>query len=188
MAAWVDDNRPTITHRHVGFGFGETYPDLYAALGVHSGLAYSSASDVVSAFAAMRGDGGIVPKIIRRGGKPSDAPAVRTIVFHGSADRTVHPANAQRIVAAASSSGETRREHGRAPGGRVYERTVVVDVNDRPLVESWLIAAGSPRSPTAKAFTVSGCRRCVVRNPLSDQPCALRPDLDECWFSRSTHS
>jgi poly(hydroxyalkanoate) depolymerase family esterase len=67
---------------------GATHPEVYAAVGVHSGLPYRSATDVASAFSAMRGHHG--PK--RRHGKTrptSDhALRVRTIVFHGDADRS----------------------------------------------------------------------------------------------------
>ncbi|WP_037424077.1 PHB depolymerase family esterase [Sinorhizobium sp. CCBAU 05631] len=117
---------------------GETYPDLYSAAGIHSGLTYGSANDVVSAFSAMRGNGGLAshPKRLANGHR------LRTIVFQGSADRTVHPSNADRIVAAATPTGSgwaVRKESGRSAGGRTYQRTTVVDAAGRPAVEYWLV-------------------------------------------------
>ena len=75
---------------------GEAYPDLYAAVGVHSGLACGSAHDLPSAFAAMRGQSSI---------KSVDAPRagmrlMPTIVFHGDRDKTVHPCNGTRYLLA----------------------------------------------------------------------------------------
>lgn len=117
---------------------GETYPDLYSAAGIHSGLAYGSANDVVSAFSAMRGDGSLAsgPKRLANGHR------LRTIVFQGSADRTVHPSNADRIVAAAAPTGAgcaVRKESGRSAGGRIYTRTIVADSGGSPAVEYWLV-------------------------------------------------
>ena len=73
-----------------------TYPELYAAVGVHSGLGYRTADDLVSALAAMRGQQ-------QRRQPHGRAAAVRTIVFHGDADQTVHPRNGHDIVAGASA-------------------------------------------------------------------------------------
>lgn len=66
----------------------QTHPEVFAAAGVHSGLAPGSASDVISAFGAMRGDP--APDA-----EPLNAPA---IIFHGSADSTVAPVNAGRLA------------------------------------------------------------------------------------------
>ena len=72
----------------------ETYPDVFGAVGIHSGLDYQSASDVASAFAAMRGSRS--PQVVS---PTSGEFGVRTIVFHGASDLTVHPSNADRISA-----------------------------------------------------------------------------------------
>jgi poly(hydroxyalkanoate) depolymerase family esterase len=74
------------------------YPELYAAVGVHSGVPTGAASGVISALSVMR-----------RGARPSapvDEPEslMPTIVFHGGADRTVHPENGEQIVNAALST------------------------------------------------------------------------------------
>jgi poly(hydroxyalkanoate) depolymerase family esterase len=120
---------------------GETYPDLYAAVGIHSGLAHGSANDVVSAFAAMRGENGAV-----RPAKPasrSPRPSIRTIVFQGSADATVHPSNAERIIAAAQSQlapGHRREESSASIGGRSYTRAVLANSEGDQVLEYWLVA------------------------------------------------
>jgi poly(hydroxyalkanoate) depolymerase family esterase len=149
---------------------GEIYPDLYAAIGVHSGLAFGSANDVVSAFAAMRGDVGLSACAAPRSATEWPA-APRTIVFHGSADRTVHPSNADRIIGAAyahATSDQSWSEHGASGNGRSFTRTVVDAPDGTPAIELWLIdGAGhawsgghpdgsytDPRGPNASAEMV----------------------------------
>jgi poly(hydroxyalkanoate) depolymerase family esterase len=123
---------------------GMTYPDLYAAIGVHSGLACGAASDVPSAFAAMR-QGEAVP--VRRSGSASGAEGYRrnvaTIVFHGDQDATVHPCNGDQVVAqsraAMTPDLKTTVQHGRVPGGHAYSRTLHADKSGRTLLEQWVI-------------------------------------------------
>ncbi|CAN5294116.1 PHB depolymerase family esterase [soil metagenome] len=119
----------------------ETYPDVFAAAGIHSGLAFNSAYDVMSAFAAMRGDiplqPAAKPQPIERG-----ASRARIIVFHGSADETVSPSNAARIVAAAKSHlgrGLVARTMRFSMNGRNGEQTLIDDLDGRPVIESWLV-------------------------------------------------
>ena len=92
-----------------------TYPDVFAAAGVHSGLPYGCAHDVASGFAAMRE----APTV-----RPLDR-TVPVIAFHGDADPTVAAGNATRVVeqfARGSVTGDTLVERG---PGRPATRTVV---------------------------------------------------------------
>ncbi|MFO1313209.1 MAG: PHB depolymerase family esterase [Burkholderiales bacterium] len=144
---------------------GATYPDLFAAVGAHSGLPYAVAHDVPSAFGAMQG----------RAGKAAAAtPLVPTIVFHGDADTTVQASNGKTIVRQAvrahpeASALRSEAQVGVAAGGTTYERTIWRDADDRIVAEHWALhgtahawsggsAAGSytdARGPDASAEMV----------------------------------
>jgi len=139
---------------------GDAYPDLFAAVGVHSGLATGSARDVQSAFAAMAG-GPAAPT--RRG--PREAPTPPTIVFQGDADPTVNVVNGERVIAAAGLTARPGPERGASAGGVAYTRRAWVDGQGAERGELWTLhgvahawsggdLAGSytdPRGPDASA-------------------------------------
>jgi poly(hydroxyalkanoate) depolymerase family esterase len=114
-----------------------TYPQLYVAAGVHSGLPYGSAHDVPSAFALMRG-----------ANPPSGQDAalrIPLIVFHGDHDEIVNVVNASRIrqqrlggdeaLVAADGQPVTR---GQVPGGHAFTRTTYSD-ETHVLLEQWIV-------------------------------------------------
>ncbi|OOG87690.1 hypothetical protein B0E41_03900 [Hydrogenophaga sp. A37] len=129
---------------------GETYPELFAAVGAHSGLPYAAAHDIPSALGAMKGRGAM-----GRGHFPGTADdprldashAVPVIVFHGDRDHTVQHSNGETIVS------QARAAHARLPkalalvstteegetGGRRYTRTVHADAQGQPRVEQWTL-------------------------------------------------
>ena len=132
----------------------QAYPDVFAAAGVHSGLAAGAAGDMAGAFSAMRG-----------GGRANPGRAVPTIVFHGDGDHTVAPVNGLAVAAQARGGAVLAEEvsRGRAEGGLAFTRTVEAEAGGLPLVERWLVeglghawsggsAAGTytePRGPDA---------------------------------------
>lgn len=114
---------------------GEAYPELFAAVGVHSGLACGTAHDAGSALAAMRG----APAAARPLSPVEGAP--RVIVFQGTSDQVVHPMNADRLVARASALAGVRpsREAQASGGDRSVGRSAARDANGHPAVELWMI-------------------------------------------------
>jgi poly(hydroxyalkanoate) depolymerase family esterase len=110
---------------------GATYPDVFAAIGIHSGLACGAARDLPSAMAAMR-----------QGARPNTATATPTIVFHGDRDTTVNPLNGAHIVdtgAACHAGLRATSIRGRSPGGAEYTQDIYADENGRPMLEYWRV-------------------------------------------------
>jgi poly(3-hydroxybutyrate) depolymerase len=123
-----------------------TYPELYAAVGIHSGLPYAVAQDLPSALTAMhRGEGASARW------HTAGAP-VTAIVFHGDRDTTVHPCNGDQVIAQCATSHARRGappegfpaprmsvERGQVPHGYAYTRTTYYDASGQPVVEHWLV-------------------------------------------------
>ena len=137
------------------------YPELFAAVGVHSGLPAGAATDLPGALTLMR-SGVAGPTLPRKGARTSRPAAAKgalhrpvpTIVFHGDQDPTVHPRNGEQVIAAAlagcdatalpatttsSSSGSTTLEQGESATGRRYTRSCHRDAEGRVLAEHWLV-------------------------------------------------
>jgi poly(hydroxyalkanoate) depolymerase family esterase len=108
-----------------------THPDLFFALGVHSGLACGAASDMPSAFIAMR-EGAAALKATR---------SVRTIVFHGDTDVTVNSKNADQVIAQARGQARlhTAVERGETRAGVRYTREIHKAPDERTMIEHWTV-------------------------------------------------
>ena len=79
---------------------GATYPDIFAAIGVHSGIEYQAVTNSISALKVMRHGG---PDPIQQGQRAFEAMgnhkrAVPLIVFQGTRDRIVQPINGDQVV------------------------------------------------------------------------------------------
>jgi poly(hydroxyalkanoate) depolymerase family esterase len=118
---------------------GQAYPDLYAAVGIHSGLATGVANDLQSALSAMSsGPPAMAGPSVRR---PDTGRGARpTIVFHGDQDRTVHPLNAEAVLS--QTLGGAPVAEIRVPGSR--ESTLLRHVGRRglPDAEMWIVHGG----------------------------------------------
>jgi poly(hydroxyalkanoate) depolymerase family esterase len=137
---------------------GEAYPDLYAAVGVHSGLVCGAAGDLPSAFAAMRGQSFL--KSVRAASTRSRV--MPTIVFHGDQDKTVHPSNGSQLIARAGAdgkfSGTTVRT--KTTSGNAYSHSVQRDAAGQSVLELWELHGGghawSGGSPAGSFTSAAG--------------------------------
>ena len=127
---------------------GREYPDVFAAVGVHSGLQAGAADNMMAALSAMNNGAKLGTKN-RPTTHPSGAPQPALIVFHGDADATVHAKNGEQLVDAALESalgGKAAVRHetlqGKSDAGQRFTRTVyrATDAKDAGvLAEHWVL-------------------------------------------------
>ncbi|HEY6511155.1 MAG TPA: PHB depolymerase family esterase [Burkholderiaceae bacterium] len=153
----VDERRVYVAGLSAGAAMavvlGETYPDVFAAVGAHSGLPYGAAHDVASAFAAMHGGAKVAPSVSARGiasawRAPSASRGVATIVFHGDLDATVALKNGSAIADQAVSNLErergplTREVQERTAHGRRCTRITYWAGDGLAVLEQWTVHGG----------------------------------------------
>ncbi|MDP4003934.1 PHB depolymerase family esterase [Methylobacterium sp. NEAU K] len=138
----IDPNRVYIAGMSAGgaaaLNIARAYPDLYAAVGVHSGLAAGCARDLGSALMAMQvGAPGLAPAV-QVGAAPA-GQRVPTILFHGEDDGTVTVRNADQVLAQADVAGLTARSETFEGRGHPFTRTRYRDGTGRVVVEDWRV-------------------------------------------------
>jgi poly(hydroxyalkanoate) depolymerase family esterase len=110
------------------------YPDLFAAVGIHSGLAAGCARDVSAALTVMR----LGP--VAEADCVVPVSPMPTIVVHGESDGTVNPLNGEQALAQAGIAGLTPEViEGVSPGGLPYIRTRYADATGHVSVEGWMV-------------------------------------------------
>jgi len=134
---------------------GATYPDIFAAIGVQSGLEYQAATSSTEAYTALRQGG---PDPARQGqaaynAMGSAARVVPTITFHGTSDYLVYPINGEQVVRQwmqtdhlashnaynASFNSPTSTTNGQVAGGHSYSVYTWNDNNGNEVQEYWLV-------------------------------------------------
>jgi poly(hydroxyalkanoate) depolymerase family esterase len=111
---------------------GHTYPDLFAAVGVHSGLPCGAANGLISALSVMKSGNG----------SSTLHSSVPTIVFHGDADAVVHPNNGVAVLHSVVGAGEHPQAtivQGASGLGQAYTRNIYQLQDGSTLAEYWVL-------------------------------------------------
>jgi poly(hydroxyalkanoate) depolymerase family esterase len=167
---------------------GATYPDIFAAVGVQSGLACGAARNIPSALTAMRhGRAADSNGSLLSPGYSGNGMHVPTIVFHGDRDRTVHPRNGDQVIEQSRARGNARgrmaSQRGRIVGGHSYTQTSYLDSRDQTLHEMWVVheaghawSGGSPAGSHTDPYGPDASRemlRFFLEHPHPFQPDSL---------------
>jgi poly(hydroxyalkanoate) depolymerase family esterase len=114
-----------------------TYSDLYAAVGIHPGMPYGAAQNLMAALAAMKDGRAIVTQL------PSKS--IPLIVFHGDQDNMVNARNGEQLVSqwlggpTPAGTQDTATARASEGNGRAFTRTRYRDGAGHALAENWLV-------------------------------------------------
>ena len=134
---------------------GATYPDIFAAIGVHSGIEYQAVTNITSALNVMRQRG---PDPVLQGKRAYEAMGsyqrvVPMIVFQGTRDRVVPPIIGDQLVQqwmqtnhlashglyVADFTNPTTTTSGQVPGGYAYTVYTWKDTKGNDVQTYWKI-------------------------------------------------
>jgi len=144
----VDQRRVSVAGLSAGAAMalivGRNYPDIFSAIGCHSGMPHGSATSGIGAMTTMR-FGGAVPACA---GGPC-LTSVPVIVFHGGDDAIVHQSNGDGVVRQSIQSYLSARPAGcrsvmnvqvtGQEGGRDFTRSVHTGKSGTVVAEHWLV-------------------------------------------------
>jgi poly(hydroxyalkanoate) depolymerase family esterase len=114
-----------------------TYSELYAAVGIHSGMPYGAAHNFLAGISAMK-DGAAI-------GARLQSKSIPLIVFHGDRDLVVNSRNGEQIVSqwlggpAPNRRQETLTAQASEGNGRAFTRTRYHDGAGHAVAENWLV-------------------------------------------------
>jgi poly(hydroxyalkanoate) depolymerase family esterase len=114
-----------------------TYSDLYAAVGIHSGMPYGAAQNFLAGIAAMK-DGAAI-------GARLPSKSIPLIVFHGDQDMMVNARNGEQLVSqwlggpAPDRTQDTSTAQAGEGNGRAFTRTRYRDGAGHAMAENWLV-------------------------------------------------
>ncbi len=145
----VDPNRTFIAGLSAGAAMAvltaELHPSLFKGVGVHSGLAAHVAVNVMEALSVMKHGPRARQKRFYSPVSTASNPIVPIIVFHGDADRTVDPENADQIIEDAVAHAQqaepglivSETEKKGATGGMSFTQVIFTGTANRPIAEYW---------------------------------------------------
>jgi poly(hydroxyalkanoate) depolymerase family esterase len=160
ISEWtIDEHRVYVAGISAGAAMavilGATYPDIFAAIGVHSGLEFRAATSMNSGLKASHQGG---PDPLQQGLAAYNAMGdfariVPTIVFQGLNDYIVNPINGDQVIQQWMRTDELASDgmydatftkpstvtNGKVPAGHTYSRCTWNDSNGNEIQEYWKV-------------------------------------------------